>query len=200
MSSFPSGLTFLESVAGYAQHIAKNEAPSANAPMRLAVIDPAYVATSYPGTLPKVTFEGEESLSEKRYLVLARDYLPGPGDRVVMLPVGHTYIILGAITPSFQPNLQRVDLARRIYMDGRNTINATSGQVGTTTVVSIGQTMPNATYRVWIQQDDTSSNPYVYQITARTTTTFTVRWLKPDNSAFSANATIDIDWFIVCTP
>jgi hypothetical protein len=199
--STPDGLTFLETIAGYAQHIARNENPSANAPIRLAVIDPSYVATSYPGTLPKVTFEGEETVDDKRYVVVARDYMPGPGDRVVMLPVGHTYVILGCITPSYQPNLQRADLARRIFMDGITTLNLTSGQTGTSTVVSIGATMPNASYRTLVQQTDTAAtNAYVFQVIARTTTTFTVSVRKGDNTAFSANATVDASWFILCTP
>lgn len=103
MSSFPSALTIMESLAGYAQYIGKAENPSANAPIRLAVIDPAYVHYTYPGTLPKVTFEGEETLSEKRYPVMGRAYKPGAGDRVVMLPVGHTYVIIGVITPAEVP-------------------------------------------------------------------------------------------------
>jgi len=96
MSRFPSALSFLESVAGYAQFVGKAESPSANMPIQLAVIDPAYVAYTYPGTLPKVTFEGEDTLSEKRYVVIG-DYRPQPSHRVVMLPVGHTYVILGSL-------------------------------------------------------------------------------------------------------
>jgi hypothetical protein len=99
MTSIPTAHTFLESVAGYSQYIAKNEAPNANAPIRLAVIDPAYVASSYPGTLPKVTFEGEDSVTEKRYLVVDTGYSPLPSDRVVMLPAGATYVIVGPIAP-----------------------------------------------------------------------------------------------------
>lgn len=100
MSNFPSALTILESVAGYSQVIGKADVPSANAPIRLAVIDPAYVAYTYPTTLPKVTFEGEDTLSDKRYAVIDRNYYPGPSDRVLMLPVGHTYVIAGVVEPA----------------------------------------------------------------------------------------------------
>lgn len=99
MASIPSPLTFLESVAGYNQQLIKGDDPSANAPIRLAVIDPAYTSISYPATLPKVTFEGEDTLSTKTYVVIG-EYLPKPSDRVVMLPVGHTYVILGAVALS----------------------------------------------------------------------------------------------------
>jgi hypothetical protein len=98
----PTTLSFMESVARYSQYIAKGESPSANAAIRLAVVDPAYTSISYPTTLPKVTFEGESTLSDKRYLVVG-NYLPRPSDRVVMLPVGHTYVILGAVTLSASP-------------------------------------------------------------------------------------------------
>jgi hypothetical protein len=64
--------------------------------VKLGVIDPAYSSSSYPGTLPKVTFDGESTLSGKRYTVIG-SYLPTPGDRVALLPVGNTYVIIGAI-------------------------------------------------------------------------------------------------------
>jgi hypothetical protein len=102
VSDFPNALTFLESVAGFNQSIAKGAVGSANEPVRLAVIDPSYTASSYPGTLPKVTFEGEDTMSDKRYPVVGT-YKPIPSDRVVMLPVGHTYVIVGALnTPIAQ--------------------------------------------------------------------------------------------------
>lgn len=65
-------------------------------PNRLAVVDPAYVAGSFPGTLPRVTFEGESTLSAKRYNV-AGTYSPQPGHRVLMVPVGSTYVIVGKL-------------------------------------------------------------------------------------------------------
>lgn len=107
-------LTFLETVSGYSQLAAQQAGPSASAPVRLAVIDPAYVAYTYPGTLPKVTFEGEDALTTKRYNVVG-DYLPNPSDRVVMIPVGHTYVILGPIdTPMTRvENRSSIDTTQR---------------------------------------------------------------------------------------
>lgn len=89
-------IAFLDAVSGYTQ---EGKQGSADRPIKLATIDPAYVASSYPGTLPKVTFDGESTLSGKRYVVLS-GYLPRPSDRVVMLPVGNTYVILGTISVS----------------------------------------------------------------------------------------------------
>lgn len=84
-------LSFLQSVAGFAQ---ANQPGFAPEKIRLATIDPAYVSSTYPGTLPKVTFDGETALSGKRYPVMS-PYLPTPGDRVVMVPLGATYLIIG---------------------------------------------------------------------------------------------------------
>lgn len=84
-------LDFLQSVAGFAQ---ANQPGFDITKMRLATVDPAYVSSTYPGTLPKVTFDGETTLSGKRYPVMS-PYLPTPGDRVLMVPLGATYLIIG---------------------------------------------------------------------------------------------------------
>ena len=70
---------------------------SATRMMRLAVIDPAY-DPGEPGALvfPKVTFEGEDTLDDQQYAVLD-GYIPTPGDRVLMVPTGTTYTIVGKI-------------------------------------------------------------------------------------------------------
>lgn len=81
-------MDFLSTLAG----VARAGVPDRSA--KIATIDPAYVASSYPGTLPRVTFDGETVLSTRRYASL---YAPTPNDRVVMLPVGTTYVILGKI-------------------------------------------------------------------------------------------------------
>lgn len=86
-------MSFLDAVSGYAQH---ESASSASRVIRLATIDPAYVATTFPGTLPKVTFDGETVLSGKRYAVMS-GYLPRASDRVVLIPVGTTFLIIGSV-------------------------------------------------------------------------------------------------------
>jgi hypothetical protein len=87
-------IAFLDAVAGYAAE--RNMQGSADRPIKLATVDPAYVASSYPATLPKVTFDGEGTLTGKRYPVLS-GYLPRASDRVVMLPCGNTYVVLGSL-------------------------------------------------------------------------------------------------------
>lgn len=59
-------------------------------PIRLATIDPSYTTGN-----ARVTFDGEETLSGKAYPWA--NYQPVAGARVVMVPQGNGYIILGAI-------------------------------------------------------------------------------------------------------
>ena len=88
-------LTFLQSVAGYAA-AQQQEKTSAVRPARIAIIDPSYTAASYPVVLPRVRFEGELTVTTKRYSVVG-PYEPAPGDRVVLIPTSTSYAIVGAI-------------------------------------------------------------------------------------------------------
>ena len=73
---------------------ATKQPSSADRPIRLAVVDAGYA-----GGWPKVTFEGEATLSGKQYAHVD-SYAPAAGDRVVMVPVGTTYLIVGAVSTS----------------------------------------------------------------------------------------------------
>lgn len=86
-----SSLDFLQSVSGFVRQ-------SAAMPdrLKLGVIDANYPPASYPTEMPRVTFAGETTLSGRRYAV-AGSYRPTPGDRVVLVPVGTTYVIIGAL-------------------------------------------------------------------------------------------------------
>lgn len=89
-------LRLLERVAGYTH--AHERPSSANRPLKLATIDVDYDEDTYPGgTLPRVIFDGETILSAKRYVVLP-PYWPHPGDRVVLVPVGNSYVIIGGLS------------------------------------------------------------------------------------------------------
>jgi microcystin-dependent protein len=82
----------LAAFAGYAA--ATRQPSSADRPVKLAVVDPSYTSG-----WPKVTFEGESTLSGKLYPFLD-SYSPSPSDRVVLVPVGSTWLIIGAIRDS----------------------------------------------------------------------------------------------------
>ena len=80
---------FFESVREYDKS-ASNE--GAKGFTRCAIVDPAYA-----GTGPaRVTFDGEESLSQKTYHFIGMTPPPA-GVRVALLPIGSTYMILGPV-------------------------------------------------------------------------------------------------------
>lgn len=58
---------------------------------RLGKVDPAYASGR-----PKIIFDGETTVSGKKYPCLA-SYTPAAGDRVLMLKVAGSYVILGKI-------------------------------------------------------------------------------------------------------
>ncbi len=86
----PSSADFLGSVAGYTAARAQG-GRAGDGRNRLAKIDPAYTAG-----LPRVTFEGEDTLSVKGY-PYASNYEPTAADRVLLVPVGTTYMIMCAV-------------------------------------------------------------------------------------------------------
>lgn len=59
---------------------------------RLAVVDDTYSGSD----LPKVTFDGDNTKSIDGFPYV-NSYSPKAGDRVVMLPVGNTYVIAGTV-------------------------------------------------------------------------------------------------------
>jgi hypothetical protein len=92
-------LTFLQSVSGYTRG---QQNGSADRPIRLATIDPDYdpfVNYPDPPPLPRVRFDGEDSVTSKRYPYV-QGYIPAAGQRVYMVPVGTTYQIVGAVENS----------------------------------------------------------------------------------------------------
>lgn len=127
-----NALDFLQSVAGYNQSI--NGSKSYNKPNLLAVIDPAYSAASYPGTLPKVTFEGESTMSTKRYAVLGW-YEPQPSDRVGLVPYGSTYAIIGAVNTPGNASVDLTDLPQGIV--GFNQLTSDSSATSAGTVLDV---------------------------------------------------------------
>lgn len=92
----PGALPFLEAIAGFNRADSRSSADRA---IRLGTIDPAYEAfASYPSAPPpaRVTFDGETTLSTKAY-GYALGFIPWPGLRVFLVPIGNTYVIGGAL-------------------------------------------------------------------------------------------------------
>ncbi|AXB47317.1 hypothetical protein [Amycolatopsis albispora] len=91
----PDPRTFLDEVAAY---IKAQLASAADRAPRLATVNPAHPAAP-PSTKPRVTFDGDTALGEKSLPYLA-SYTPTASDRVLVLPVGNTYVIVGKVQNS----------------------------------------------------------------------------------------------------
>jgi hypothetical protein len=104
--------------------------------VRLGTVDPSYV-----GGNPKVTFDGEGALSGRGYAYLD-SYLPWPGDRVALIEVGSTWLIVGSIdSPTAGFPVQRIG----------STVNttATSGFAAATETVTDTLTVPLETGKLY---------------------------------------------------
>jgi len=80
-----TALDLLQAVAGFTR---SQDTGSATRPVKLGTINPAHTTG-----LPRVTFDGETTLSGKGY-PYAASYTPAANDRVALLPVGTTYLII----------------------------------------------------------------------------------------------------------
>lgn len=81
----------LNNVTGYGNAPRGPKPPAQDRPPKMGTVDPAYI-----GSGPaKVTFDGETSMSSKAYVVVG--IAPAASDRVVLFPVGKTYIIVGTL-------------------------------------------------------------------------------------------------------
>lgn len=65
---------------------------------KLGTIDPTYIEGK-----PRVIFDGEIESSTKGYCFLS-GYKPAAGERILLISLGGTYIILGAILEKIQGN------------------------------------------------------------------------------------------------
>lgn len=91
-------LAFLDAVTGFARGQSRS---SADRPILIGTVDPAYDPwATYPDPPPaaRVTFDGETVLSGKAY-AYANGYIPYAGTRVVLVPIGNTYLITGSLNP-----------------------------------------------------------------------------------------------------
>lgn len=132
-------LTLLDAIAGYAR--TQTGSGSADRPIRLATVDPAFDLED--GFLPKVTFDGETALSGKRYPYGA-GYIPVAGDRVVLLPVGSTYWIVGSVSNHGRQGFQ-ADATNDLYVTWFGPDSYVSVDAGVTTLVLDGNSVhPNA--------------------------------------------------------
>jgi hypothetical protein len=86
--------SFLKTLGAYLE--AQGADQSANQPALLGTIDSAYAGIG----LPRVKFDGESVTSDKVFAITG-SYNPVANDRVVLIPVGTTYMILNKIVTSY---------------------------------------------------------------------------------------------------
>lgn len=91
MSNFKTR-EILETISQFQESGKKLESSDRN--IRLATIDPYFTVGK-----PRVLFDGESRLTERTFSWDAA-YSPRGGDRVFMMPVGQSYIIMGQVTPT----------------------------------------------------------------------------------------------------
>lgn len=120
-------LDFLQSIAGFMQ---AGKPGTDLSKIKLGTVDPAYIASTFPGTLPRITFDGETTMSTKTYPVMS-PYWPQASDRVILVPVGATYLILGP-----------VDYDTSAYLGGQLSIGQSGIGTALMTRTTIGSVEP----------------------------------------------------------
>lgn len=90
MSGADDARALLEAVGGYVETPPGAAPPSQDRPVRLATVAPGYAGT---GPVP-VIFDGEALAGLRQYVPLAP---VAAGQRVALLPVGATYVVLGRV-------------------------------------------------------------------------------------------------------
>lgn len=97
--------SFLEAVAGYGDS-ANDETRPEDKPVKLGTVDAAYT-----GGAPKVLLDGETLMGVRTYPTVVP---VKASDRVVMLPQGHTYVIVGVLPASSGAFRSAQPLANRV--------------------------------------------------------------------------------------
>ncbi len=119
---------FLDAVAGYTE--ATKQTGSSDRPIRLATIAATYNPYSgYPSPPadPTVVFDGETDPSGKAYPYV-QGFIPAPGQRVWMVPIGTTYLIAGAVGADTQgfyalpsSSTYRIEIGGGAYLEATST-------------------------------------------------------------------------------
>lgn len=140
-SSVPSAQQFLNTVVS-----AANAGSNAAKPFRLATVASTYASyVNYPNPppLPTLIFDGESTTSIKQYAVV-EGYIPAAGDRVVLAPIGNTWMIVGRVGNDFMAGLYRNPVTNEIKTEfgGGWSMSSQTGLV-VPQVISNGKTLVN---------------------------------------------------------
>ena len=107
MSGAAGARDFLEALTGYSDAPADGYTPSKDRPARIGTVDPAYSGTGN----AKVTFDGETVMGTRTYVPLVPVLA---NDRVVLLPVGRSYVIVGDLGGSLEDTLDGLAVGYRL--------------------------------------------------------------------------------------
>lgn len=94
---------------------------------KLGYIDDDFDPSTYPQVLPKVRMDGQP-LSDRGYTCLS-SYFPIPGDRVILLPHGISYVILGSIGYTGASPLDPGELYLFINNDGSSGSQSANAEI-----------------------------------------------------------------------
>lgn len=116
---------------------------------RFGTVDPAYDGFDY----PKVKFDGEVNTSQKRYKYL--NIKPRAGERVVLEPVGGSYVITGPLGRSTFPKVTQI-----------------------WSISTVAMVTPTATTPIIIAQGDMPDPGWPYKLYAIDTVDFTRQFVN----------------------
>jgi hypothetical protein len=136
--------------------IIKENRASKSSPFRLGSIDAAYASGN-----PKVLFDGETVVSTKAYLYLSA-YQPAASDRVVLMAIGGSYVVIGKFTGDV------------IYGAG-TALPATTGTMTATMDGSIKNITPTGSC-VFNASGGREGQRVTFEINTFGTTSFTMTW------------------------
>jgi len=144
MTALEGARTFLEALVGFTDQPAGGPTPSEDRPARIGTVDAAYS-----GTGPaKVLFDGETVAGTRLYVVMTP---VAASDRVVLIPVGTGYVILGKLgIGAWYSTLSAADAALDTRLDElegarlvRTRASATMATSGSVAAVTFGTSVLN---------------------------------------------------------
>jgi hypothetical protein len=125
-------------LSGMAQYV---RARTPDRAVRLGYVDAAYDYTTYPTALPAVVLDGETTATKP--LRVVGSYWPVAGDRVVVQPLGRSYVILG---PLDAPRGRTMRAPIEFSLSGEHDIAGTVASTVPGCSVTVTTTRPGAHY------------------------------------------------------
>lgn len=123
MSGNDSARSFLDSLVNYTADAQGGDAGKGQQ-VKLGVVDPAYT-----GGAARVKFDGESIMGTRTYVALQS---VAANDRVVLLPVGRTYAILGSVAGEVAPAWADLTGVPATFPPSAHTLASHTGEIANT--------------------------------------------------------------------